>query len=369
MHITELSIRNLRNIEKIHITPHPQFNFIFGKNAQGKTSIIEAIYLLSQLKSFRTTDRNQLIRSGSDFAKIDAEISKNDLATALSLCLTAEGRKIEVDGKAPPTRRNYAEIMPVILFEPRHIYLFRDSPSIRRTYLNRAVFLTNPAILPTLTAYEKTITQKNRHLKDRGDPALLEVWNERLIELGSTIILARKTFFRTIAEPLAREYQRISGTEQVFSLTYLANIGEDIFSDQNSIQELFRAQLKKRAEDEAIRRESLVGPHRDDFLGMIDGRDVGLRGSQGENRSALIAFKLAQLTLFASSYQFAPIFLLDDVASELDEIRCQHLFSTLRDAKSQVFLTTTENRLNTLEFKGFSASFLVDNGCARVLGF
>jgi len=346
------------------------FNFFFGKNAQGKTNIIEAIHYLSQLKSFRTSDKTDLIQKNADFAQLSATIHKDALTSEIEITLTPNGRQTLVNGKKPKSQKEYGELLPVLLFEPRHIYLWRDAPSERRKYLNRALYLQDPGFLEVVRDYEKIITQKNKILKEpsfqNGSSRMhLEVWNERLAEVGAAIIVKRLNWFATIAEYLSKEYQAVSQTSEVLRFVYQPSenlCAPDALPNQDTIQKNFHALLCEKQNEEMARREAFVGPHRDDFSATLDARNIALYGSQGENRSAVIALKLSQLKMFFAAFQKMPAFLLDDVASELDAKRCEALFTYLRDKSVQAFLTTTENDRITRDFGGKSLCFEVCAG-------
>ena len=369
MHLRELHLKQFRNIRDQKLQFNPEFNFIFGKNAQGKTNVIEAIYYMAELKSFRTSNRYDLIAHNETFASLAGEFQKDELSWDISIHLADSGRKVLLNQKAPKNRKEYYELIPLILFEPRHIYLFRDSPSKRRDYLNRALYLQDAGFLKMMRDYEKIISQKNKVLKERMDPSLVDVWNEQLVQLGADIIHLRCQWFAELKERLALEYEQLSHTGETFRLDYklAQNLnaeweGVDVPSVAD-IQQALQAKLLEKRSAELDRRESMVGPHRDDFVAFFDERHVGQYGSQGENRSAIIALKLAQLKMFSQKFQKTPVFLLDDVASELDESRCQYLYSYLRDENTQVFLTTTENQIGQhQEYAGHASSFMVEGG-------
>lgn len=370
MYLKTLALQQFRNISSLTLELNPEFNFIFGKNAQGKTSIVEAVYYLSTLKSFRTTARDELIRKGDAFAKISALFEKDDLNWEIDIHLAKAGRDVWLNKKKPQNRQQYHDLIPVVLFEPHDIYLFRDSPSVRRQYLNRAVFLQEPGFVTLLRDYEQVIAQKNKLLKERGSSELIQIWNDRLIEFGSELTRLRLDWFHAIQEVLATEYAVLSRSHEKLRLQYRPKQGW--FDPENNptqieLREALVEKILAMRQEESDRRESLVGPHRDDFQAFLGDRELGAFGSQGENRSVVIALKLAQLKLYAEKFKKTPLFLLDDVASELDESRCQYLFSYLKNESTQVFLTTTENRLQGPDFKGHSSSFLVENGTVSQL--
>lgn len=359
MHLKLLTIKNFRNIASANLEFSPEFNFFFGKNAQGKTNLIEAIFYLSQLKSFRTHNRAELIRSGAAESCLGAQFAKDDLTWEIALIVTEAERQVTLNNKAPGRNGEYAKLIPLILFEPRHIYLFRDSPAKRREYLNRALYLHDVGFIELWRDYEQVLRQKNKLLKESGRADLLSLWDEKLVALGSEIVWRRAQWFREMAAYLTREYRELTHTREGFALTYRPCVPAD---EQAQIAAAFFAQLKLRSGEERERREAIVGPHRDDFVAHLDGRALGDFGSQGENRSAVVALKLAQLKLFAAKFAKVPLFLLDDVASELDPTRCDTLFSYLAQEHTQVFITTTsEGPLSPL-YCGHAKGFFVENG-------
>lgn len=359
MTLARLKLKQFRNFSAQDFEFHPLFNFIFGKNAQGKTNLIEAVSYLSELKSFRTTSKGDLIHKEAETAQLNGLVRRDNLDWDITITLSHQERKIEVNGKPPQKRQEYHSLLPLILFEPRHIYLFRDSPSERRRYLNRALFLMNPGFLTTINQYDKIVAQKNRILKDGFGLDQLDIWNEKLATLGHQIIEQRLQWFAQINTVLAREYQAISGGHDEYTLNYQPSL--------NSSVSQMLATLHEHRQEEITRREAFLGPHRDDFKAQLGERDLANFGSQGENRSAIIALKMAQLKLYSQKFGKTPLFLLDDVASELDATRRQHLFSTLRDEAAQVFVTTTENEIISDDYKQKSRVFLVEAGTVSVL--
>lgn len=370
MFLTTVSLRHFRNIAHLNLIPHPQFNFVFGRNGQGKTNLLEALFYLSQYKSFRGAERAQLIGEGGEFTKLGTTFERNGMRGEIDITFTHGSRQILINQKKPKLRRDTLGLLPMVLFEPRHIYLFRDSPAERRRYLNRALFLMDPEALTLLSDYDRCVAQKNRLLKDGPDTRSLAAWNDRLVTLGAEIIVKRRSWFEDIAGLVQGEYEAITHGGETLALSYQPCQGilhQDEKPDTGVLAERLRQGILAHQAEELRRRETLVGPHRDDFAAFLNGHSLADFGSQGENRSALIALKLAQLKLYASYHGKPPIFLLDDVASELDEGRCHHLFNYLRDTATQVFLTTTENRLKTLDFQGNSAAFLVERGDLKML--
>lgn len=280
MHLKTLALKNFRNLVNQRFEFNPEFNFIFGKNAQGKTNIIESIYYLSELKSFRASNKLDLITNGAESAKIVASFEKESLSWDIDISLSQTERKVLLNNKKPQSRKEYYELIPLILFEPRHIYLFRDSPSQRRQYLNRALYIQDVSFLRLMRDYEKVVSQKNKVLKENFNHQLLDVWNEKLIELGSEVFFLRLKWFREIREYLAREYQSLSGLKERLHFVYKPS--QDLFEAErvgatdpytlDDIRDILRKKVMEKRSDEIERRETMVGPHRDDFRAYLDDR-------------------------------------------------------------------------------------------------
>lgn len=370
MQIKSLELHHFRNLEQEKLSFHPRFNLIIGQNAQGKTNIVEAIYYLAFLNSFRSSKKEELIKKSHNHASLHALIEKEGLDYEVNLLLEQRRRHLKLNGKKPHLIKDYYGLLPLLLFEPRDVYLFRDSPSQRRRYLHRALFLEKPSILQLIKDYDQVVSQKNRLLKEENSSSVesqLEIWNQKLAELGAGLIFERLEWIDQMNEILSQEYQSISNTKEEISLKYQSKIQLSESPTRQSLQSDLEEGLCLRSYDEKRRREALVGPHRDDWDFMIDDRCVGSLGSQGENRSAILALKSAQVHLFEKNHSYSPIFILDDVASELDQKRSEALFHYLRQTQGQVFLTTTQPDEIKGYFQGEGSSFIVESGRASML--
>lgn len=389
MYLRSLSLKNFRNYSNQTIDFHSTFNFIFGKNAQGKTNLLEAIYFLGHLKSFRTAVFDELISKESKEprvihpAVIESSLMREGLDHEVRIVLEDGKKGVWLNQKRPSLYRDYHGLIPVILFEPWEVYLFRESPSMRRKFLDRAVFLDYSPFLKIAREYETVVVQKNKLLKDLrdsrreflDDDAELEVWNEKLASLGSEVVFCRLRWMEKVNRFLSDEYRLISkGTEEM-NLSYVSTCSWENFEKNGDKADIYRELVKKIKEkgtEEKQRCESLIGPHRDDWLATLGNRPLGTMGSQGENRCGIIAIKSIQVKIYREEKGFPPIFILDDVGSELDADRSEALFHTLLESSGQVFLTTTEPAKisNNFNIKGQAqgASFLVEEGKIRVLG-
>ncbi len=362
MHLQTLSLKNFRSYKNQTLDFDQGFNFIFGRNAQGKTNLLEAIHFISYLKSFRTSTREDLIFNGEDQSLIEAKCYRDEVTDDIRIVLDINSRQVFLNGKKPTLLSNYYGILPVILFEPSEVYLFRDSPSKRRRFIDRALFLDDPQTLKVVRDYEEVVSQKNKLLKEgffQNDE--LEIWNERLISLGARLIFNRLQWIERINPLLQKEYLSIANEDPQARIVYKSSFLQQAGSI-DEITENLRLSINEKSDEEKRRRETLVGPHRDDWSFMIDERSMGDRGSQGENRSGVIALKAAQIKLYQQKHQQTPIFLLDDVISELDSRRSDALFDTLIKAHGQVFLTTTEAVKIPKNINSQGLSFLIENG-------
>ena len=387
MHLNYLSLKNFRNYKNQQVGLHPNFNFIFGKNAQGKTNLLEAIYYLGYLKSFRTSARDHLLSEGAKTGVVEASLHEASLVEVgpsnppvshqIRIILEAEKREVWLNQKRPRLFRDYYGLVPVLLFEPGEVYLFRESPSRRRRFLNQAVFLDYPASLKHLRTYDEVVAQKNRILKEapmgQGREREMEIWNEQLAKLGAAIIKQRIEWIQKMNGVVEEEYRNLSHGREEVKIVYHTVVGDQGSKDKShwsegGIFEALQNLIREKEAEERRRGESVVGPHRDDFCLMIDNRSVGLFGSQGENRCAVVALKLSQIKLYEKEHQKPPIFLLDDVVSELDFGRIEGLFSALQTTPGQVFITATEKSKFYNDFKWKGQYFLVEEGEVRVLG-
>lgn len=387
MYLNSLTLRNYRNFAVQQLEFHPRFNLIIGQNAQGKTNLLEAIYYLGFLSSFRSTTRKDLIHFENQLsahtshdphpgAMIEGDLRISDCDHNLKVYLEPTRRRVMLNGKKVANiYEDYYGLMPILLFEPQDVYLLRQSPSLRRKFINKALFLNDPLSLRVIREYEDIVTQKNRLLKDksrRPHPSELDIWNERLMACGVDIMLRRINLIRMLNEKLPEEYCSFSRGEDLVTLLYKPSfsLSEMEGSDhpQEALKDLFKKQLAKRFDEEMIRREACVGPHRDDWHMMNHDQSIGQFGSQGENRTGIIALKSALVQILKETRSQTPLFILDDVASELDETRKKALFHYLRETQGQVFLSTTSAEVISPEIHRLGRSFLVEEGRVRVIG-
>ncbi|MFO1518182.1 MAG: DNA replication and repair protein RecF [bacterium] len=341
-----LELENFRNVESLKLAFHPRFNFFFGDNAQGKTSILEAIYFLSELKSFRNADASCLIRHQSPTARLFAQLSSEGLSYDLKVEITSDSKQVLLSGKTPRPYRRLRKMLPIVLFTPESVRLFRSAPSERRHYFDALFALLSEGTAGDQAEYARGLRQKQTLLEQireggRGElRSQLAVWTERLAEWGARIVQER---FRSTSklERFFRPYfQRLSGGQWEGQLVYEPYF-KLLFEGQtlSQVQRILLEESFRREGEELERAQVLVGPHRDDWGLYLSGMRLKEEGSQGQHRISVAALKLAEVELI-SEHQMTPLALFDDLLSELDEIRNRTVLEQLGETHCQIFLTS-----------------------------
>lgn len=358
MKIKHLHIASYRNLEEVDLSPGPRFNIIYGRNAQGKTNLLESIYLLGTMKSFRHARNSELITWGCTTGVIHGTVEKEGVTRNIALIIDRDAKKARVDRKAVHKLADFFGNLNVVIFSPEEIAMMKGMPEARRRYLDRAVFSGDQSYLAVHHEYTKTLRQRNTLLKSDSRSGL-EVWSEKLAETGARLIGRRRAYLAAIEPLVAGFYREIAGSGQSATLAYrphlLRETGEDVAA------QLLMA-LEKTAGEERRFRSTLVGPHRDDVAFLINGKVVKQHASQGEQRSFVLALKMAEIEYLQRRFTHPPVLLLDDISSELDRERSRNLMEFLKTKEMQVFISTTG--LETLPLDGIDnyRAFRVDGG-------
>lgn len=337
--IRELHLKNFRNYRSEKITFKDGINIFCGRNGQGKTNLLEAIYVLGMLSSFRKAETSQMIKKGESFFFISGSFSDNETNTLYVEKDHKGWKRISVDGGDCKKKTDYIGKIRMVVFSPDEIELIQGSPESRRRYLDRTLFNLFPKHLRNLNAYKKVLRQRNLLLKkgSAGNPEF-EIWSERLAAEGARIIQGRLELIRMLNDELKKNHPFL-GTDRV-SLRYLG--GEATEKSDKKIEAEMLDKLSKVKKEERLKKMTLVGPHRDDFAISVNGIAAKSFSSRGEMRSILLALKTSETELYRSVRGKNPLILLDDVASELDVYRRKSLIDALRESETQVLITTTE---------------------------
>ncbi len=345
MILSRLTLANVRNYAALEFVPVPGLNVLIGANAQGKSNLLEAIGLLGTGKSYRTSRESEIVSAGLPAATVsgDALVKPGPIRLSCTIALgTAGTRKRYTINGAGVRYATYLGKLRVVTFVPAHLHLVTGPPALRRSLVNAALSQESAVYYAALAAYGKQLAQKNALLRGMvaADQTLLATYNERLIESGTELILARRSFVAELdARARAIHHGWVGDVEGALVLQYAANVPVEV-PTRDGIASAFAARLQEYRAAELLRKTSLVGPHRDDLEFRLGGASLAAFGSQGQQRAAVLALKVAEYeTLFAYGGE-APILLLDDVLSELDRGRRAAFLRGVAGVE-QAFVTTT----------------------------
>lgn len=345
MYIEELTLKNYRNYEMLDISFEDKVNVIIGENAQGKTNLMEAIYVLAMAKSHRTSNDRELIRWDTEYGKIKGTLRKRNNTISLELMVSKKGKKAKLNHLEQQKLSQYIGEMNVVMFAPEDLHLVKGSPQVRRRFLDMELGQIAPVYLYELSQYQKVLTQRNHLLKmlqreGSKNEAMLDVFTLQLIEHGAKILKKRFEFLRLLQDWAAPIHRGISRGLEDLRIIYQPSINVSESTDLSKIKEVYYENFHSIKQREIFRGTTLIGPHRDDLQFFVNDKNVQVFGSQGQQRTTALSLKLAEIELIHSEVNEYPILLLDDVLSELDDYRQSHLLNTIQ-GKVQTFVTTT----------------------------
>jgi len=399
MHLDHLSLTNFRNYRRLELNvPHVRPVVLHGENAQGKTSLLEAIYYLAAYKSPYTSSDRQLIHWRAEnealpYARVSAEICTRRASTSrveitLMLEKTPGGdgamrlRKVIKLNGVEKRLMDMVGLFNVVLFLPQDLTLVEGAPGDRRRFIDNTLGQVDAGYLAALELYEKVLPQRNALLRriaeKHAKPGELDYWDKQLIESAATIIAGRQRFLRELEMDASRAHDDLTGGRETLLLRYVPSftptfegngqlsfnaLGLDLHRDLDPAQiaPQFAEQLKQELPESIARGATLSGPHRDELRLLINDRDAGLYGSRGQARTAVMALKLAELSWMRDRIGEAPVLLLDEVVAELDAARRAYLLSRI-DSTTQTLMTTTELDIFTPEFLERASIWQVDAG-------
>ncbi len=344
MYLKNLKLRNYRNYEQQELFFENKINVILGENAQGKTNILEAIYVLAMAKSHRTTNDKDMIRWEQEYARIEGLVLKKNGSMSLELIISKKGKRARSNHLEQTRLSHYVGNMNIVMFAPEDLAIVKGSPQVRRRFIDMEIGQVSPTYLHDLSQYQKVLHQRNHCLKKLqmrlGNETVLDVLTEQLVHLGAKVTLKRLKFIQILQELAKPIHERISrGTEELV-VHYITNINISESMELLKIVDVYTEKLKAIKQKEIDRGVTLAGPHRDDLSFIVNGKDVQTFGSQGQQRTTALSIKLAEIEMIYSEVGSYPILLLDDVLSELDDFRQTQLLNAIR-GKVQTFVTTT----------------------------
>lgn len=339
MRLHTLSIGRFRNIEEAELSPGAGLNVLYGNNGEGKTNFLEAVFYLGTLRSFRTGRMEDLLAWEEESAVLGAELFSGGTDHQCRILLDRHGRRVRTDGKAVTSYSEYCRLLAVILFTPEEIAMGRGAPEIRRRYLNRAILSGDISYIPCYQEMARLLKHRNAILRS-GSFQELDIWTERFASSAAALAERRKRFIREINPLLANYYGELAQGDTA-EIRYVSSWEKGQPADESASAEELVTVLKGKEREERLKQTTLVGPQRDEVSFILNGRPLKHHASQGEQRSFVIALKMAEIELARRKRGEPPILLLDDFTSELDPGRNRNLFDYLKRMELQVFITTT----------------------------
>lgn len=362
MIIKSLELQDLRNYESLDISFAPGINILYGDNAQGKTNILEAIYISATTKSHRGTKDKDIIRFGCDEAHIRTYLlDKDEVETKVDMHLRrSKSKGIAIDGKKIKKASDLLGLLNVVFFSPEDLSIIKDGPGERRRFTDMELCQLDDFYLYNLNNYNKIVNQRNSLLKDLYfNPSLKEtltIWDSQLVSFGSKVIERRTSFVEQLNEIIGPMHKKLSGGREDLRIVYEPNI--DISN--------FESELSASTQRDIKTKMTNVGPHRDDFIFMVGDIDIRRFGSQGQQRTAALSLKLSEIELVKKITNDVPLLLLDDVLSELDVNRQNFLLESIGDVQTVITCTGLDEFVNSRlkidkVFKIVNGSLVDDN--------
>ncbi len=374
-----LRASKFRNLNEVTFTPHPRFNVLHGDNGQGKTNLLEALYLLATLRSFRTSRIEELVGFTHEAAELRARVEHRQVTRQLGLQLQARPTRKQalVDGKAARTSEYFGGVN-VVLFAPEDLRLPKGPPVGRRRFLDRAIWNTYPAYLDEVRVYERVLRSRNallrsaqkggsrdaaNELSEVKDPELggetpaaamlsseelLDIYDQKLAQTGAVLMSRRRHYVSELGPQVSATFAEVSRSGLEVAIRYVPGVSSarqpTVLAAESSLPELaalLREQLLRDRRRDALRGYTHSGPHADDLGLDLEGRAADVHASQGQIRALVLSLKIAEIQHLYRVLHDPPVLLLDDVSSELDPQRNAYLFEFLRTMPCQVFITTT----------------------------
>lgn len=345
MKLEQLTLRDYRNYASVDTTWSPQINVLIGENAQGKTNLLEAVYVLALARSHRTNNDKELIRFGADFARITGRVSRETGSDQLELILSTQGKRARINRIEQPKLSQYLGKLNVVLFAPEDLAIVKGSPANRRRFIDMEFGQMSAKYLYNLSQYRTILRQRNTYLKQlkyhqAKDMVFLSVLSDQLAAFGAEIITARTRLLAQMADFAAVIHGEITKGKEQLTFAYQTQVPEEARTTDEAAYQALGELFKKHQARELDQGTTLVGPHRDDVAFIVNDKNVANFGSQGQQRTTALAVKLAEIDLMKAQTGEYPVLLLDDVLSELDDDRQTHLLKAIQN-KVQTFLTTT----------------------------
>lgn len=362
MKINSVKLNNFRNISSMELHATDGVNVIYGENAQGKTNILEAIWLFTGCKSFRGSKDTEFIKFNEDIAKINIDFSDNVRNKKSEIIIGNKKKNVYLNGVSLRSSSELIGSFYAVIFSPSHLSLIKDGPSGRRRFLDTALCQLKPSYAEHLAGYRRALLQRNALLKDLHlSPQLYDILDsldDQLSRYSAAVISERLKYIEILSQYSKQIYAGISENKEYFNVTYSRNDITDINISVNDLYNLELERIKNARKEDVLYKTTTIGPHRDDIDILINNVSARSFGSQGQQRSCALALKLGESEIIKKITGETPVALLDDVMSELDEKRQDYVLNHINDR--QVFLTCCDPS-QVLRLCG-GKSFLINGG-------
>ena len=357
MFIKRLQMLNYRNYNVLDINLGPHVNVFMGDNAQGKTNILEGIYYCAFARSHRTSKDRELINWNADNALLSVMVGRERLDKRIDISILKDGKKaIQVNKIKIKKIGELFGNFNVVMFSPEDLKIIKDSPGVRRKFIDMELCQLNPKYYNNLVQYNKVLNERNSILRNRNiNKDILDVYDMQLVEFGYNIIIDRLEYIQKLNKYSAKIHSDITSGKEKIEFKYISTI-----KDLENIKENFYSLLEKNRSRDCERGITSIGPHRDDFTVLINDIDTKSYGSQGQQRTAVLTIKFSSLKIIKELTGEHPVLLLDDVLSELDFSRKRYILSTIGDIQTIITCTGIEDLYEYLDDK--SKVFKVKDG-------
>lgn len=341
MVIRSIELANYRNYEELSLELHPGINIFYGDNAQGKTNILEAVYLCSTNKSHRGSKDRDMIAFEQTESHIKMLLRRKNVENRIDMHLKrGKSKGIALNGVPIHKASELFGMVNVVFFSPEDLQIIKNGPSERRKFVDLELCQLDKLYVYQLVNYNKSLQQRNQLLKDmafRSDlSGVMDIWEEQLVRFGTGVIRIRRQFIEELNPLIGEIHQRLTGGKEQLTMVYEPNVDADAFADG----------LYRNRQREMRQKTTLTGPHRDDIRFSVNGIDIRTFGSQGQQRTAALALKLAEIEMVKKQIHDTPVLLLDDVLSELDSGRQNYLLNSMKGVQTMITCTGLDDFVN-----------------------
>ena len=365
MEISKLEIKNYRNLKNNTFDFGSKINYFYGENAQGKTNLLESIWMFTGARSFRKTKDADLIKFGEEFAKLEGNFLIEKRKQKIEVIFAEGKRKIFLNGIAKKYPTDIIGKFRTVIFTPIHLSLVKDGPDSRRRFIDSAICQLEPSFTKIAINYSQSLRQRNALIRQmiknqERKSDILEIWDLKLAEIGSKILKSRAKYLSKLCEKAKNNYFEISEFSENLEINYISSITKKNISEmsEEEVKSAFLLKLKESQNSDLKQGFTSAGPHKDDLDITVCKKSLKNFGSQGQQRSAVLALKLAEASVLEENILEPPVILLDDVMSELDPKRQKYIISKL--GKAQTFITGCDKRLASYFEK--ASVFHIKNG-------